>query len=307
VARVHRFEDEAALTLATGELSATFLPDLGMLGVSLRLGDHELLAIPDGLDRYRRGRVTGLPLLAPWANRLGRLHYEVAGTTVELGGLDLADDGQGLPIHGTMTAQPGWEVVAVEEPPTASRLRARFDYGARPDLLAAFPFPHHLELDATVDASTLHVATVLRPTGERRVPVSFGWHPYFALPDEPREAWRLRLPECRHLVLDDHGLPTGESVTQPEGVEALAERSYDDAYALEDDRVLWAEGGGLRITVRFEEHYPFAQVYGPADEPFVCIEPMTAPTNALVSGQCPVVDPGDVFAARFSVTPERLG
>ena len=250
--------------------------------------------------------MTGLPLLAPWANRLGRLRYEVRGTVVDLGGLDLTDDGQGLPIHGTMTAQPDWEVVAVEELAGASRLRARFDYGARPDLLAAFPFPHHLELDVVVDASTLHVDTVLRPTSERPVPVSFGWHPYFALSEEPRQTWRLRLPECRHLVLDDRGLPTGESVAQPEAVGALADRSYDDGYALGDDRALWAEAGGRRITVRFEEGYPFAQVYGPVDQQFVCIEPMTAPTNALVTGQCPVVDPGDVFAARFSVTPERL-
>lgn len=306
VARVHGFDREAAVTLAAGDLRATFLPELGMVGVSLRLGDRELLATPGGLDRYREGRVTGLPLLAPWANRLGRKRYEVAGHAVDLNGLDLGDDGRGLPIHGNMTAQPGWDVVAVEESAGASRLRARFDYGARPDLLAAFPFPHQLEVEATVDGTALGVGTDLRPTGEGPVPVSFGWHPYLALPGGARQSWRLRLPDCWHLVLDDRGLPTGESLRQPEGVETLGDRSYDDAYALGDDRLLWAEGGGLRIAVRFEEGYPFAQVYAPADQQFVCIEPMTAPTNALVTGKCPLVEPGDAFVARFSVTPEGL-
>ena len=53
------------------------------------------------------GDVTGLPLLAPWANRLGARRYEVDGVAVDLEGLDLHTDDHGLPIHGTMSAQPG--------------------------------------------------------------------------------------------------------------------------------------------------------------------------------------------------------
>jgi hypothetical protein len=33
---------------------------------------------------------------------------------------------------------------------------------------------------------------------------------------------------------------------------------------------------------------------------------MTAPTNALVSGDHPVVRPGESFTARFSIRPERV-
>ena len=56
---------------------------------------------------------------------------------VDLNGLGLGTDDNGLPIHGTMTAQAGWEIVRLEP----AVLSVRFDYGARPDLLAAFPFP----------------------------------------------------------------------------------------------------------------------------------------------------------------------
>jgi len=47
-------------------------------------------------------------------------------------------------------------------------------------------------------------------------------------------------------------------------------------------------------------------VYSPADAPFACLESMTAPTNALVTGSCRLVEPGDDFTARFSITPGEL-
>jgi len=43
--------------------------------------------------------------------------------------------------------------------------------------------------------------------------------------------------------------------------------------------------------------------YAPPGEPFICFEPMTAPTNALVTGAgVAAVRPGDRFSARFSIT-----
>ena len=41
------------------------------------------------------------------------------------------------------------------------------------------------------------------------------------------------------------------------------------------------------MAVEFDAGYPFAQVYAPADAGFVCLEPMTAPANALISGDQP--------------------
>ena len=76
------------------------------------------------------------------------------------------------PIHGTMIAQPGWEVVR-EEP---AGFTARFAYD-RDDLLGAFPFPHGLEVEVVLDDGLRLERAIL--ARERAVPVSFGWHPYF--------------------------------------------------------------------------------------------------------------------------------
>ncbi len=286
-------------TLAAGGLEATFLPELGMLGSSLRRRGEEFIALPGGVAAYRDGHQTGLPLLAPWANRLDGSCYRAAGVVVDLAGLPLQTENR-LPIHGTMTAASGWTLVERD----AASLRARFDYGSRPDLLAAFPFPHEIEVEARVDGDTLEMTTSLRPTSDRSVPVAFGWHPYLRLPTGDRSEWRLSLPARDHLALDERGIPTGASTAEAAEAAAIGDRTFDDLYALGPDRELALENADHRLAVRYGEGCPYAQVFAPPGADFVCLEPMTAPTSSLTTGTCPLVAAGEAFTARFSITPE---
>jgi galactose mutarotase-like enzyme len=295
-ARISASMGEAAVALSAGDYEAAFLPELGMVGVSLTYRGDELLSLRDGLDMYRKGATVGLPLLAPWANRVAKRQFRVAGVGVDLRGLKLRTE-NGLPIHGTMVAARGWEVVRLEP----ARLHTRFDYGAREDLLKAFPFPHRLDLRATLTADGLRVELTVTPTGRRRVPISFGWHPYFRVPGD-RRRWYVELPPRRHLALTSRGIPTGASRPEPAERRHLGTRLVDEAYALGRDRLFALEGGGRRVEVRFGARYPFAQVYALPGKPFVAIEPMTAATNALVTGDCPVVEPGRRFTAAFSIS-----
>jgi len=53
------------------------------------------------------------------------------------------------------------------------------------------------------------------------------------------------------------------------------------------------------VTVRFVHGYPFAQVFAPPGEAFVCFEPMTATVSALTRpGGCPLVP---AYDAAFAV------
>jgi aldose 1-epimerase len=302
--RVHEWRGVAALTLISDELEATFVPELNLLGTSLRLSGEEFVALPGGLAAYRRGHTAGLPLLAPWANRLSGSTYRSGRVRVDLQGLDLHRDGAGLPIHGTMAARDAWEVTALSARGRVARLRARFDYD-RPDLLAAFPFPHRLEAAIEVNGASLLISTTVTATGSRPVPVSFGYHPYLRLPTGRRSDWRLALPTRQGVPLDRRGLPTGRRVELPAEDATIAARTFDDLFALTGKRVLGLEGSGRRIRVLLGPGYRFSQVYAPPGAEFVCFEPMTAPTNALVTGDCQVVAPGQSFTARFRLQPER--
>jgi aldose 1-epimerase len=290
----------AGETVSSGLLDATFLPELGMVGVSLRHAGRELLALPGGVDGYRAGNVTGLPLLAPWANRLGSSRYEVGDVVVDLDGLALHTDGHGLPIHGTMSARAGWEVVAA----ASDRLSARFDFGAHADLLASFPFPHELTIDVAVAATALTVDTTVVPTSERSVPLSFGYHPYLRLPTARRADVHLRLPARRHIELDARGLPTGATHDEDAEDEPLGPREFDDLYELGDERRVALAGDGRAVTLDVGDGYRYAQVFAPASADFVCLEPMTAPVNALVDGGYQLVPPGESFTARFALLAE---
>jgi hypothetical protein len=76
-------------------------------------------------------------------------------------------DPEGLPIHGLVAGCSHWELL--EENPT--RLRARLDFAAWPELRAGFPFPHVLELSAELSDDRLLIATELVPTADTPVPV----------------------------------------------------------------------------------------------------------------------------------------
>jgi aldose 1-epimerase len=101
--------------------------------------------------------------------------------------------------------------------------------------------------------------------------------------------------------LDERGLPT--NVTRAERAETapIARRTLDDLYALGRRPTLSLAVDDASIELRCDAGYRFAQVWVPAGRPFVALEPMTAPTNALVTGDVETVAPGEEFAARFTL------
>jgi aldose 1-epimerase len=295
--REGRFRGAAAIVLEAGALTATFLPDVGMTGVSLRYKGREHLALPGGLAHLRAGGTGGLPLLAPWANRLSSRRFRTAGVSVDLDGVQLPVDGNGLPIHGLLLGVPGWRVERLDTRGSSARLRTSIDVKT-----PQFPFPHRIEIAVAARDGELDVDTTVVPTGRRRVPVSFGWHPYLRLPGVSRRRWRLRMPARRHVAVDDLGIPTGAEAAEPAEAAPVGSRTFDDLYALGRDRRLAYEvDDGQSIELRCGSGYPFAQVWVPKGRSFAALEPMVAPTNALVSGSAPLVPPGESYRARFTL------
>ena len=304
-------EGFAALTLesdARGGLEAIFVPEAGMVCCSLKHRGEELLGQRGGLRAYvDRCSTMGIPFLHPWANRLGGDRFELAGRPVDLTlpDLPLKRDGAGLPIHGLLSAAPGWRVGRHTELDSGGALAASFDFGAYPHLLEAFPFPHLVEIEATLVEGSLEIQTSVTATGEDDVPVSFGFHPYLVLPGVPRAEWVLEAPVHEQLVLDDRGLPTGERAPIAIETAPLGERTYDDAFLAPSPGTAFAIAGpDRRIELRLDSGYPFSQIYAPPDLDAVAIEPMTAPTNALLTAgpDLTFVPPGESFAASFSIS-----
>ena len=294
----------AACTLIAGDLEAVFLPAQGMLGASLRhRGAQVLRRVGDLQGAAAKGSTAGIALLHPWANRLDGIRYRAAGQEVQLDTSSpmLHLDAHGLPMHGVPWSRLVWEPIESRR----NRISARLQWSRR-ELLDIFPFPHSVELTATLhpDALTLQTTLIAGPDGP--VPVSFGFHPYLGIPDLPRAKWRLELPAMRRLMLDERGIPSGAEQTWNRFDSELGERSFDDGFALLDACPSFSlRGGGRRITVEFLGGYPYAQIFAPSEQEFVAIEPMTAPTSALTSGRgLRLVAPRERFEAAFRVRLE---
>jgi aldose 1-epimerase len=300
-----------ALTLASpasGGIEAAFVPEAGMVGCSLRHRGEELLGQRRGLRAYLAERATmGIPLLYPWANRLGRRRFSVAGRDVVIDpqATPLRLDSAGLPMHGLLTAARGWQVERHESVDDGAVVAARFDFAAHDALMAAFPFAHTLLFEATLAGPTLTIATTVRATDDEAVPIAFGYHPYLRLPGVARSDWKIEVPVHEQLRLDAEMLPTSERFVTEVHAGALGARTFDDAYVAPEGSAPFAlSGGGRRIELALVEGYPYAQVFAPADDDVIAFEPMTAPANALVAGgpALRLVAPGDSFRATFSIT-----
>jgi aldose 1-epimerase len=304
-------EGFAALTLesdARGGLVAVFVPEAGMICCSLKHRGEELLGQRNGLRAYVDHFSTmGIPFLHPWANRLGADRFELEGRAVDLTlpDLPLKRDDAGLPMHGLLSAAPGWRVERHTELDGGGLLAASFDFGAYPHLLEAFPFPHLVEIEATLVEGSLEIATSVTATAEVAVPIAFGFHPYLRLPGVPRAEWTLEAPVHERVVLDQRGLPTG--AREPTAIEPgqLGDRAYDDAFLAPSPGTAFAlTGPDRRLELRMDSGYRFTQIFAPAALDAVAIEPMTAPTDALLGSgpDLTFVPPGESFAASFSIS-----
>jgi aldose 1-epimerase len=289
------------LTDPSSPVAAQFVPEAGMIGTSLTDSGVELLGQRRGLDAYvEAGKTMGIPILYPWANRLGANTYTAEGKTVTLtpGENGVRPDPNGLPIHGVLAAYPGWRVTTRSE----NELTAEVDFGSEPGLLASFPYPHVLTMTVRLAERALTVRATITATAALAVPLCFGFHPYLRPPDVARSEWIVETPPLRHLRLDERGLPTGESAPQPAKEEPLGDKAFDDAYdQVADGAVFAVSGGGRRLEVHFDRGYPATQIFAPPAEDLVCFEPMTAPTDALRRGGYRCAHPGEPAVAEFSI------
>ena len=93
-----------------GRCLATVVPDLAMLCWSLTLDGEEYVGRPNSLAAFARDwATTGIPLLHPWANRLGGDRIVgVAEATIPPTSRLVPRDERGLAIHGLNLADAGW-------------------------------------------------------------------------------------------------------------------------------------------------------------------------------------------------------
>jgi galactose mutarotase-like enzyme len=295
--------DPITLRSLDGTTSATFLPGANLVCSELRYEGADWLDPVRALESVATGKDYGISLVHPWAGRLARFGYDAAGRSVTLASdaEPLKLDKQGLPIHGVRDSYLRWVVEQQE----ADRLTARMDWSdAR--LLELFPYPHELAVIAVIDSARLRIETVLRPTADVAVPVSFGYHAFLRIPSSARAGWTLGLGGRDRILVDGAQIPTGDTELIPRDVVLGDAGVNDDVGGLVPGDRLAFHDAHSTVTMVIEGGYSAAHVFAPAEWNLISLEPQVAPANALNSGDgLPVVEPGSTFRGSFAIELAR--
>ena len=248
----------------------------------------------------------GLPLLAPWANRLGgaavprrRRHRRPPRAA--------AADRRRRAARSTAcsSARPTWEVTRYAATGATSRALAATDDVDAP----AFPFPHRSRSRSprtTTGWSIDTTARAHRPTGGCRSR-SAGTRTS-ACRARPARSGACACPPAEHLALDGRGIPTGASERRARrgrarsvgGTSTTSTRSAATAGSRSPPPT--APSVELRPGTR---HYPYAQVWVPPGRTFAALEPMAAPhQRARSTAKRHLVAPGDAFTAASPAVPD---
>jgi aldose 1-epimerase len=297
----------------------SIVPSIGNIAYAMTVNGKNILWNPFGSLAEMKSKpvLFGVPFLAPWANRLDQDAFYANGKKYllnpELG--NIRRDENKKPIHGLLMFSPYWKVTKLAGDDHSARVTSRLEFWRYPELMAQFPFAHAIEMTYKLSGGMLEVETLLENQSSDPMPVAVGYHPYFQVPDIPRDQCKVHVAAREHLELSPQLVPTGAGtpVKLPDPA-PLATTQLDDVFSNlvrgKDDRAeFWVEGGGRKISVIYGPKYTVAIVYAPPGKNFICFEPMSAITNAFnlahagIYKELQSIPPGGTWRESFWIAP----
>ena len=271
------------------QIVVSIITSVGMMAYEMKVKGHDVLRFPfKSIDEFK-ARPTGLhgiPLLAPWANRLDEQAFYANGKRYPFD-MQLGNVTGAIPIHGFMSRTDQWQVLDVKADGTAAWVTSRLDTGRQSEWMKQWPFAHAIEVTYRLQDGTLEVLTKVTNNAAEPMPVSLGWHPYYQLTDSPREEWTVTIPARTRWLLDYRKVPTGttESTEKffPNNQGTLKDYNLDDVFG---DLIRDAQGRATVVLKGRKQQLELVQ--GPNYRSLVIYSP-----NALNTGRGSQIAPPD--------------
>ncbi len=314
---VIRLEDQRHRTVVS------VAPSIGNIAFEMLVNGHNVLWFPyPSVSAFRdQPRICGIPLLAPWADRLDETAFYANGKryrlNLELGNIRL--DNAGHPIHGFLSLTSGWQVIRLEADGKGARATSRLDVTVRPEWMAQFPFAHTIEMTHSLKDGVLEVSTQVENRSAEPMPLSIGYHSFYQITDASRDDWMVGLGAAREWPVDKDLLPTGETrplhdlIADPANF-SLRGRAFDNVLAglIRDSSgqaKFWVKGKQQKIEVLFGPGFIAGEIWAPPRREFLCFEPMAGINNALnlahrgIYKELQSIPPGQSWQASFWIHP----
>ena len=255
------------------------IPDRGGIVSEWRCGERDVLYF----DKERYADPTksirgGIPVLFPICGNL-------PGDLLTVEGVDHT-----LNQHGFARNLP-WQLQLLDD-----QSGVRLSLSSTDVTLAAYPFAFLVEMEVRPLDAALEISTTVHNRSERRMPFSFGLHPYFNISDLSRTRFTGLAERClNHLEMTDAA--TADQLSRlPEGVDFLCRPA--GPVTLIDDVT------GDQLQLQHQAPMDLTVVWTEPPRKMVCLEPWTGPRQSLVSGDRKLeLEPGDsqTLVCRYSI------
>jgi len=256
------------------QVVVSILTSVGNMAYEMTVNGQNILRFPFAtVDEFktRPMGMHGIPLMAPWANRLDEQAFYANGKRYPFD-MELGNVRGAIPMHGFMSQTDRWKVVEVRQDGKAAWVTSRLEAFRQPSWMKQWPFAHTIEMTYRLADGELEVRTAITNHSSEPMPVSIGYHPYFQLTDSNRDQWTITVPARARWLLSAQKVPTGE--TEPtdgfftDYTGALKDYNLDDVFSdlVRDERgraTATVKGRSQRIDVSTGPNYRSLVVYSP--------------------------------------------
>ena len=186
-------------------------------------------------------------------------------------------DGQpyNLKQHGFARTLP-WEVI---EQSTESGCRITLSLKSNDETLEMYPFEFEVKFIYELVGKTLKIHQEYINQSDKVMPLSFGFHPYFLVKDKKQLS--LDIPASSYQVKDTKEIIPydGSFDFDEEEIDvALKPLKASSASITDPSR-------SLKINLRWSDEYSTIVFWTLKDKDYVCLEPWSAPRNAISTGE----------------------
>ncbi|MFK7946288.1 MAG: aldose 1-epimerase [Saprospiraceae bacterium] len=272
------------ITLKTNKSQVQIFPLLGGVLGDLKLyNGNKSLSI---LDSYQSAddavakAVAKSHFLLPFPNRMKDGKYTFDGKSYQF---PLNDTTLQHSLHGFLETIP-MEIIHQE----ATDIQAIVELKGSFNGLEYYPFPFDFHVKYTLTNSELSIQTKIKNTGKTRMPIGFGWHPYFKLDTETVDVLKMQFPNCQSVEIDNRMIPTGKTMdyTAFSDLNSIGNTSLDNCFILNNTNskkvAITLQSKTTTLSVWQEtDAFPYFQIYTPPHRQSIAIEPMTCNVDAF--------------------------
>jgi aldose 1-epimerase len=204
--------DVVALADTAAKMNVAVVTSMGKAW-KIQVNGQNLVRTSASLEAFKANSgLNGMPLLAPFANRLDETAFYANGQKYNFD-LELGNVRGPIPGTGFVNGSKAWQLVDFKADGKSAWVTCKLDFYRIPEFMKQFPFAHTITLTYRVSEGTLEVHTRLDNLSGEPMPAVIGFHPIYELPDGNRDDWTVSVDASTHWIEIPQRLPTGE--TQP--------------------------------------------------------------------------------------------